>query len=123
MAKRNKKQRLGGEADSLWRSVVRRRGDFKCARCGTTYGLECHHLLGRGAAHRHDPDNGMLLCWACHGWRDNYPKKFANWLVHRYPEIAGWMDDCKNDQGKATIEAYEEAIRTLSKEIETSWMN
>ena len=39
-----------------------------CARCGSTYNLELHHLAGRLGDLLTDVDNFMTLCYKCHRW-------------------------------------------------------
>lgn len=53
---------------SIWAEHVLDR-DKKCLRCGSTKNLNAHHLLPRSTHPEYalDPDNGIVLCNACHG--------------------------------------------------------
>jgi hypothetical protein len=76
---RKRKGWPGGVSDTLlqdlWRAVVRREWEGKCAFEGTYYrdepgqgyycdgALECHHIVKRSRLHlKYAPSNGILLC-------------------------------------------------------------
>lgn len=71
--------------DALWSRVVRSRAGWKCEACGAEDRLCGAHIYPKGAypALRHDPANGLCLCWSCHlgpqGWH-KHPLKWATWL-------------------------------------------
>lgn len=65
-----------------WRTKVKKRDELKCTKCGTTYGLEVHHLNNTmysickqydydinkilESKELNDVDNGITLCHKCH---------------------------------------------------------
>lgn len=54
------------KATRLHAELVRSRG--RCERCGSTYWLECAHIIRRGfSATRTDETNAWCLCSSCHG--------------------------------------------------------
>lgn len=59
------------KADRLFSQIIRSEG--KCQRCGSTYGLQCAHILGRTFSWtRVHLDNAWCLCGTCHYKVDNY---------------------------------------------------
>ena len=48
------------------RAFVLRRDGLKCQRCGSSVGLECHHVIPLGAGGLDTPSNCRALCRACH---------------------------------------------------------
>lgn len=51
----------------------------ECIRCGAANSLQCAHIFSRGIASvRWDPNNGVVLCRACHiFWQPNHPIEFT----------------------------------------------
>lgn len=70
--------------DTAWRAAVLDRDGGTCRRCGSTSGVEAHHVYPRDThpQHRWNPDVGAALCAPCHRW------------VHRHQgdaHTAGWI--------------------------------
>ena len=59
----NKKQRLRGKADKLWKEVIIRRSGKTCEITGQTHALDPHHFYPKGLyGHlRYDLDNGVAI--------------------------------------------------------------
>ena len=60
---------------------VRARG--RCERCGMTdpFRLQCCHIFSRRYSKlRHDPENLLCLCAACHFWAHANPVLFTLWV-------------------------------------------
>jgi hypothetical protein len=75
--------------DIEFSEMIRARADYTCERCGKWYGpknagLHCAHIYSRRIKKtRHDPDNAVALCFACHRfWAHSNPLEFAAW-VHK----------------------------------------
>lgn len=72
--------------DALWSKVVRQRAGHKCVACGAEKNLQGAHIMPKGAypALRHDPANGLCLCWSCHlgpkGWH-KHPMQWGQWCA------------------------------------------
>lgn len=61
--KKRKKNPLNAHLDALWSKAVKILGDNKCAYCGSTEGLNSHHIIGRrNFATRWNVNNGVVLC-------------------------------------------------------------
>jgi 5-methylcytosine-specific restriction endonuclease McrA len=53
-------------ADALWSKYIRLRDRDTCQRCRRP-GNQPHHIFSRRhLGTRHDPENGVLLCFYCH---------------------------------------------------------
>ncbi len=69
-----RERKIAGKARQLHNhaDLKRAKGSgHPCRRCGSTYGVQCHHIVHRarlGTSHPklHHPDNGMPLCHDCH---------------------------------------------------------
>jgi hypothetical protein len=81
---------LTREADDLARRVVLDRDGNVCQRCGDKRsGCQWAHVLARRVAPylRHDPDNALALCAACHGEFTLHPAAFGDWLAADRPGL------------------------------------
>ena len=72
-------------SEELYQKVLDR--DAECCReCGSPYGLECHHIVNRGAGGRSDICNLVMLCKKCHqdagAGRGKWSKTFYHELDH-----------------------------------------
>ena len=52
----------------IWRSLVLKKHENKCTKCGTDKQLECHHIIPwkQDESKRFDVENGQTLCKRCH---------------------------------------------------------
>ena len=68
--------------DDLWSGLVKKRAMNKCERCGKTWYLQSHHIIPRTCySLRHDPENGVALCRACHlYWAHKDALAFGEWV-------------------------------------------
>ena len=81
------------KADALWRQVIRKEFENKCAvwgwqwRCaGYPNRLEAHHIIRRAAVStRWHPLNGILLSPQMHEWAHAHHPEFIEWLGVAYP--------------------------------------
>ena len=42
------------------------RANYQCELCGSTTGLQKHHIVKRSQLGKDNPANLILLCWHCH---------------------------------------------------------
>ena len=69
------KNRIEQNRRSAWAYEVRERDGFACRLCGSTEGIEAHHIVPWDAdpAQRYNPENGITLCRIhhdrIHNWR------------------------------------------------------
>ena len=76
--------------DQLAFQVVKLR-DVRCQRCGKTEGLAPSHCYPKGkyTRLRHDTDNILLLCFACHiCWWHRNPIEASEWFNNKFPDRA-----------------------------------
>lgn len=77
------------KADALFSRYVRLRDNWTCQRCGKRDegGQECAHIYSRRHwATRHDPNNAVTLCTACHFYFGGNPLVFAKWCDEKFGE-------------------------------------
>jgi hypothetical protein len=79
------------ELDRLFSLCVRTRAPW-CEHCGgRPERLECAHIHGRRHQYlRHDPDNAVALCHACHRHFTERPVIFTRWL-EQYEHVGSQM--------------------------------
>lgn len=62
---KNQKNKIS-KLDKLWGEAIRKRDRNICQACFRP-GNQPHHIFGRRyLSTRHDLNNGICLCWACH---------------------------------------------------------
>ncbi len=71
MAKRKHRGQSQGRRspeDLAWKREILKRGNYKCAMCGSTERLEAHHIkpIKDFPDLRHELENGMCVCHQCH---------------------------------------------------------
>ncbi len=72
-------------ADRKWAKLIKERDHWTCQRCGTVYpkksrGLHAAHIFSRRFKKtRHDPLNGVALCFGCHSYFHANPLEFHEW--------------------------------------------
>lgn len=72
------KNRIEANRRAAWSYEVRERDGFACRLCGSTEGIEAHHIVPWDAdpGQRFNPDNGITLCRLHHDrihvWRRNH---------------------------------------------------
>lgn len=81
---------LEKRCDDLWREIVlnKARPDMRCCRCGRPMTIpQPMHGVGRGIPQtRHEPDNGLPGCVACHRLIDENPIEKAALFVAKIGE-------------------------------------
>lgn len=65
--RRYREERGSGWAQSRFREVVLKQAGFRCERCGSTVGVEAHHVRPVAERGSHALANGVALCSTCHG--------------------------------------------------------
>ena len=71
--------------DRKWSKAVKERDHWTCQRCSTRYpeksrGLHAAHIFSRRFKKtRHDPENGVALCFGCHSYFHANPLEFHEW--------------------------------------------
>ena len=74
-------------ADRKWAATVKERDHWTCQRCGTVYpkkaqGLHAAHIFSRRFKRtRHDPINGVALCFGCHMHFHSNPLELHDWAL------------------------------------------
>jgi hypothetical protein len=63
--KQKKQKDLGRITNTVYKKVFNR-DKGKCAVCGSTNGLECHHIIPRSRGGIGEPSNLCMLCKSCH---------------------------------------------------------
>lgn len=64
---RSRVRSRGGQYFTPWTMrLIEKRCGGACADCGDTEALECDHILPLSLGGTGDPENGQLLCRACH---------------------------------------------------------
>ena len=72
-------------ADVKWSKLIKERDHWTCQRCKTVYpkksrGLHAAHIFSRRFKRtRHDPINGVALCFGCHMHFHSNPLEFHEW--------------------------------------------
>ena len=77
------------KCDELWGLAVRGRDKETCQSCWRP-GNNPHHIFGRRYhSVRHDLQNGITLCWACHHHKAHGdPKLFRDFIIKRMGQKA-----------------------------------
>lgn len=84
-------------ADKWFSLYIRARDNWTCQRCGRVFreyikgadnrhlrGLDCAHMIGRGAKMtRFEPDNAVSLCYGCHSHLDSRPTQKVEFMIER----------------------------------------
>ena len=110
------------KAVALWGAYVHAR-DVYCQRCGKSDGrMNAHHVMKRMfAATFADPDNGVLLCKACHDVMHDDPLEALQFYSRRFG-IDGYQalrDKAHGGSGKVMrADFWDDAIRRLSALLE-----
>jgi hypothetical protein len=84
---REERRKLIQECDKLWSQIIRAR-DNSCQWCSSKKDGQAHHIISKPRLQRlgnqpgrHDPDNGVRLCKACHLYRlKDYPDEYDKWV-------------------------------------------
>ena len=77
------------KADAEFAKLIKDRDKWTCQRCKTPHqvksrGLHAAHIFSRRfKATRHDPENGVALCFACHMLFHSRPLEFHEWVEER----------------------------------------
>jgi hypothetical protein len=53
------------------KTMIYRRDNYKCTKCGSTYKIQCHHIIPWRISHDSSPKNLTTLCRPCHTKEDN----------------------------------------------------
>lgn len=82
------------QCDILWQRLQVKRWKAKCGICGSTRGTSGHHLIKRRhMEYRHDPRNGILLCFGCHEMAETRQQVFLAKLKAKHPDIHTWLQE------------------------------
>ncbi len=71
--------------DRKWGKLIKDRDHWTCQKCGTVYpkksrGLHAAHIFSRRFKKtRHDPENGVALCFGCHMYFHSNPLELHDW--------------------------------------------
>ncbi len=64
---RAKNAKRGSAINTHLRNTIRARDGYRCRLCGSTVGIEVHHIRALAdGGHPTDPSNLILLCRDCH---------------------------------------------------------
>jgi len=73
--------------------LIRSRAKWTCERCHKKHpeksqGLHAAHIFTRSIKKtRHDPENGVCLCYGCHSFFHRNPLEFHEWVKKRMGEV------------------------------------
>ena len=82
--KRKSRTALRNKADKLFSLAIRNRDDH-CLACGTTFRLQCAHIVSRRyGATRWCLDNAVCLCARCHLKYTHDPLGWEEWVDDRF---------------------------------------
>ena len=99
------KQRLAKEADKLFSKFIRGR-DKHCLYCGSTYDLDCAHIVGQKRARlRFDPQNAIALCRLHHTDWHAHQNIWEGWFHSRYPDRWAYLEKYRYVTEKPDYEA------------------
>lgn len=75
------------DCDKLWSLLIITRDKKICQACGRP-GNNPHHIFSRKhMGTRHDPENGITICWACHMHKAHSdPEMFRDFIISRIGE-------------------------------------
>ena len=84
---------------SLACAMAHERGRF-CGRCGSSDGLQAHHIVPRSRGWRYaaDPDNIVILCHECHAnlhagkWQIDGSRVAYKPALITVEEVQRWLD-------------------------------
>ena len=112
---------LKKKCDVLWSKIIRSKG--YCEKCGKSENLQAAHIFSRTYSQtRHDLDNGICLCSACHiGWSHACPTEFTKWLEeYRGKELLERLSKKRRITGK--VDYGEVLERLVSWSAEGGWL-
>ena len=107
------------KADKLWSQLIMSKRH--CEVCGNK-GTNPHHIIGRkNLTLRHDPRNGILLCFTHHTGGNlsahNDPMWLMKWLVEN--RISDYGDVMFLKKKLSTQVDYQERIKSLEEHLKT----
>jgi hypothetical protein len=89
--KKKKRRKLGvktkllREADKLFSLKIRSTGH--CERCGSTFMLQCAHIVSRRYKQvRWNFNNALCLCSGCHVYFTHHPLEWEIWVIDQIGE-------------------------------------
>ena len=62
----NKRKREDNKLYKATHSQALYRDNYRCVLCGSTYGIQVHHIVGRGVGGTSELNNLAVLCIECH---------------------------------------------------------
>jgi hypothetical protein len=115
---------LKNKALRLWTEKVLEIHGGKCAVCGGTETLNCHHIEDKcNYALRWDVINGICLCAGCHNFRKDSAHRsvvfFYEWLSCHRPRVIEYIRQHRHDELKhSNREVMNDIIEKLSRPVE-----
>ena len=77
---------LRKKADRLFSLAIRERDGWACRHCGSTYLVQCAHIISRRYnATRWSLDNAVCLCAKHHMKWTHDPLGWEDWVEERFP--------------------------------------
>jgi len=117
LQKTKSKTSLKNKCDDLWKKIIHLKG--YCEVCGTPYGLNAHHIIGKVNYNlRWDIRNGCLLCITNHKFgklsAHQNPLWFVDWLKKNRSKDYKYLKDYKFQIMKTWyVSDYEKIIKDL----------
>jgi len=112
------KKSIKKQLDETWKEIIHQKN--RCEVCGSTYGLNAHHIIGRGNLNlRWDIRNGCLLCIRHHKFglfsAHENPIYFMNWLKNHRPDDYIYLKNPDFTKTKTwRISDYEQILERLN---------
>ena len=112
------KTKLTKKLDTAWSEAVKKRAGHKCEVCGTSEGLNSHHIIGRtNRTTRWDVRNGVSLCVSHHKFgrqsAHEDPLWFKEWLEDERWEDVLYLYNIKDTITKWTLVDMEDKLKEL----------
>jgi hypothetical protein len=108
------------KADKLWSRLTLSRNYGRCEVCGKR-ATNPHHFIGRkNMTLRHDPRNGIALCYTCHvGGKESAhqdPQWICAWMMEHRPDDYNYIWEVKEKLQTESLD-YEVVITNLERKL------
>lgn len=108
------------KADKLWKELIFYKHNGECAICSSKDWVQAHHLIPREMySHRHNSQNGILLCAAHHRFSfvlspHKSPIAFAKWMTKNNNQLWCWL--LEQEPTRQNMSTFKDIIQILETE-------